>query len=147
MSVFFSSTLSLSNVSNSNFSSASYNWGAVDTSGYTYSDGFASSFSGNEGLNWYQTDLPEDYISNITASNMFDNHAEVKNKRKNFIRASKSIADETSTALIEKYTKLINLKLLDRLIDADDYREAERYALSKLSDSDQTTIKNLTRYS
>ena len=48
MSVFFSSTLGISNVSSGTFSSATYNWGAVDTSGYTYSDGFASSFSGNE---------------------------------------------------------------------------------------------------
>lgn len=56
MSVFFSSVLGLSNVSSGTFSSATYNWGAVDTSGYNYSDGFASSFSGNE-------DYPTDYFS------------------------------------------------------------------------------------
>lgn len=56
MSVFFSSVLNLSNVSTASFSSATYNWGAVDTTGYTYSDGFASSFSGNE-------EYPTDYWS------------------------------------------------------------------------------------
>ena len=56
LSVFFSSTLGISNVSNAHFSLSSYNWAAVDTSGYTYSDGFASSISGNE-------DYPTDYWS------------------------------------------------------------------------------------
>ena len=38
------------------FTHASYNWSSVDTSGYTYSSGFASTMSGNE-------DYPTDYWS------------------------------------------------------------------------------------
>ena len=60
MSVFFSSVLGISNVSNGTFASASYNWGTVDTSGYTYSDGFASALSGNEEYAtdyWSKTDF------------------------------------------------------------------------------------------
>lgn len=59
MSVFFSSVLGISNVSNGTFASASYNWGTIDTSGYNYSDGFASSLSGNE-------DYSTDYWSKAT---------------------------------------------------------------------------------
>jgi len=103
--------------------------------------------SGNEGLAWYQQEASPTYITGITENNVFDNITSVENKKKSFVRASKTIADETSTALLERYTKLINLKLLDRLIEVDDYRDAERYALSKLTTAEQTTIKNLTRYS
>ena len=103
--------------------------------------------SSDDGLAWYQTSTGTNYIANISASNVFDNILPVTNNRKNYKRASQDLANETSTDLIEKYTKLMNLKLLDRLIDVDDYRDAERWALSKLSDSEQTTIKNITRYS
>ena len=59
MSVFFSSVLGLSNVSTASFSSAVYNWNTIDTSGYTYSSGFAGAMSGNE-------DYPTDYFSKAT---------------------------------------------------------------------------------
>ena len=42
------------------FTHASYNWSSVDTSGYTYSDGFASTMSGNEDYAtdyWGKTDF------------------------------------------------------------------------------------------
>lgn len=41
------------------FTHASYNWSVIDTSGYTYSDGFASTMSGNE-------NYPTDYFSKAT---------------------------------------------------------------------------------
>lgn len=103
--------------------------------------------SGSEGLAWYQGEVGTNYFDNITESNFFNNHTDVTNKRKNHRRAMTSLAESTSTDTIEKFTKLMNLKLLDRLIDADDFREAERFALSRLTESQQTEIKNIIRYS
>ncbi len=101
----------------------------------------------DDGLAWYQNQGDPNYFDNISQSNFFNNHTDVTNKRKNHRRAMTSLAESTSTTAIEKFTKLMNLKLLDRIIDADDYREAERFALSRLTDSEQTEIKNIIRYS
>ena len=101
----------------------------------------------DDGLAWYQNQGDPNYFDNITESNFFNNHTDVTNKRKNHKRAMTSLAESTSTDTIEKFTKLMNLKLLDRIIDADDFREAERFALSRLTDSEQTEIKNIIRYS
>tara|TARA_Y100001973_G_C5168412_1_gene317565 strand:- start:337 stop:1194 length:858 start_codon:yes stop_codon:yes gene_type:complete len=101
----------------------------------------------DDGLAWYQDEASTNYFDDISESNFFNNATDVTNKRKNHKRAMTSLAESTSTDAIEKFTKLMNLKLLDRIIDADDYRDAERFALSRLTDSEQTEIKNIIRYS
>lgn len=81
MSTFFGTTLGLSNITNGTFASASYNWSLQDTTGSTYSDGFASSMSGNEDYAtdyWSKTDFqtdtvnPKDQIIEKIATNQDD---------------------------------------------------------------------------